>query len=107
MAGLADGDAEPGAPFNAIIKYDHERGATMRHDFGAGQVAGEPIFVPRAPDAGEDDGWLLSLVYRRPSTGRGSSSWTRATSSRGRVAHLRHHVPLGFHGTFTDRVAQP
>ncbi len=21
------------------------------------------------------------------------------------VAHLRHHVPLGFHGTFTQRVA--
>jgi all-trans-8'-apo-beta-carotenal 15,15'-oxygenase len=21
------------------------------------------------------------------------------------VAHLRHHVPLGFHGTFTSRVA--
>ena len=21
------------------------------------------------------------------------------------VAHLRHHVPLGFHGTFTERVA--
>jgi all-trans-8'-apo-beta-carotenal 15,15'-oxygenase len=23
------------------------------------------------------------------------------------VAHLRHHVPLGFHGTFTSRVADP
>ena len=23
------------------------------------------------------------------------------------VAHLRHHVPLGFHGTFTHRVADP
>ena len=23
------------------------------------------------------------------------------------VAHLRHHVPLGFHGTFTRRVAHP
>jgi hypothetical protein len=22
------------------------------------------------------------------------------------TAHLRHHVPLGFHGTFTGRVAQ-
>ena len=109
MAGLADGDAEPGAPFNAIIKYDHERGATMRHDFGPGQVAGEPIFVPRAPDAGEDDGWLLSLVYSAAEhRSRLVVLDARDVESEPvAVAHLRHHVPLGFHGTFTDRVAQP
>ena len=44
---------------------------------------------------------------RRPSTARGWWCSMRATSSREpvAVAHLRHHVPLGFHGTFTTRVA--
>ena len=79
------------------------------HEFGEGHVAGEPIFVPRSPDSAEDDGWLLSVVY--------SSAEHRSRlvvldardveSDPVAVAHLRHHVPLGFHGTWTDRVARP
>jgi all-trans-8'-apo-beta-carotenal 15,15'-oxygenase len=107
MAGIADREPEPGAPFNAIIKHDHDHGETTRHDFGAGQVAGEPIFVPRAADAGEDDGWLLSVVYSAPEhRSRLVVLDARDLESEPvAVAHLRHHVPLGFHGTFTARVA--
>jgi all-trans-8'-apo-beta-carotenal 15,15'-oxygenase len=96
-----------GGRFDSIVKLDHERDHTVRHDFGAGQVVGEPIFVPRSQDAAEDDGWLLSVVY--------SAAEHRSRlvvldardleSDPVAVAHLRHHVPLGFHGTFTDRVA--
>jgi all-trans-8'-apo-beta-carotenal 15,15'-oxygenase len=92
---------------NAIVKIDHETGAATTHEFGATQIVGEPIFVPRSADAAEDDGWLLSLVY--------SASQHRSRlvvldardveSEPVAVAHLRHHVPLGFHGTFTQRVA--
>jgi len=74
---------------------------------GPTHIVGEPIFVPRSADAAEDDGWLLSLVY--------SASQHRSRlvvldardveSEPVAVAHLRHHVPLGFHGTFTQRVA--
>jgi all-trans-8'-apo-beta-carotenal 15,15'-oxygenase len=94
-------------PFGSILKVDHQTGATKRHDFGTGQVVGEPIFVPRRADAAEDDGWLLSVVY--------SAAEHRSRlvvldardleSDPVAVAHLRHHVPLGFHGTFTERVA--
>jgi all-trans-8'-apo-beta-carotenal 15,15'-oxygenase len=108
MAGVADGDSAPGAPFNAIIKHDHERGVTAWHDFGPGQVAGEPIFVPRSPDAPEDDGWLLSLVYSaREHRSRLVVLDARDVESEPvATAHLRHHVPLGFHGTFTERIAE-
>jgi all-trans-8'-apo-beta-carotenal 15,15'-oxygenase len=92
---------------NSIVKVDHRTGASVTHEFGLGQVAGEPIFVPRSPDAAEDDGWLLSVVY--------SAAEHRSrmvvldardlASDPIAVAHLRHHVPLGFHGTFTRRVA--
>jgi all-trans-8'-apo-beta-carotenal 15,15'-oxygenase len=105
LAGRANGDN----PFGSIFKVDHGRAVSTSLDFGEGQVAGEPIFVPRGPDSGEDDGWLLSVVYS-------------AAEHRSRLvvldardveaepiaaAHLRHHVPLGFHGTFTRRVAEP
>jgi all-trans-8'-apo-beta-carotenal 15,15'-oxygenase len=103
LAGQPDG---PGL-HSALVKLDHERGGPTVHEFGKGQVAGEPIFVPRSPDAGEGDGWLLSVVY--------SAAEHRSRlvvldardleSDPVAVAHLRHHVPHGFHGTFTPRVA--
>ncbi len=105
MAGRAGPTSN--TPFDAVLKVDHDQGAVKQHSFGDGHVAGEPIFVPRSPDAAEDDGWLLSLVY--------SASEHRSRlvvldardveSDPVAVAHLRHHVPLGFHGTFTTRVA--
>jgi all-trans-8'-apo-beta-carotenal 15,15'-oxygenase len=91
----------------ALVKIDHAAGTWSAHDFGEGQVAGEPIFVARSDDAREDEGWLLSVVYS-------------AAEHRSRLVvldaqnveaeplatvQLRHHVPLGFHGTFTRRIA--
>jgi all-trans-8'-apo-beta-carotenal 15,15'-oxygenase len=108
MAGQADRDAGPDAPFNGILKMDHGNDATTVHHLGDDQVAGEPIFVPRTPDGGEDDGWLLSLVYSAPEhRSRLVVLDARDVESDPvTVAHLRHHVPLGFHGTFTSRVAE-
>jgi all-trans-8'-apo-beta-carotenal 15,15'-oxygenase len=103
MAGREEGDQ----PFGSLIKVDHHTGASTRHEFGAGQVAGEPIFVPRSADAAEDDGWLLSVVYSAAEH-RSRLVVVDARDLRSdpvAVAHLRHHVPLGFHGTFTQRVA--
>ena len=92
---------------SGIVKVDHDQESWSVHDFGAGQVAGEPIFVPRSPDSGEDDGWLLTVVYSA------AEHRSRLVVLDARdveadalaVAHLRHHVPLGFHGTWTSRVA--
>jgi all-trans-8'-apo-beta-carotenal 15,15'-oxygenase len=90
-----------------IVKVDQYTGDSTAHDFGDGEVAGEPIFVPRGPESGEDDGWLLTVVYSA------AEHRSRLVVLDARdveadpvaVAHLRHHVPLGFHGTFTSRVA--
>jgi all-trans-8'-apo-beta-carotenal 15,15'-oxygenase len=109
MAGHAAADAAADDPFNGILKMDHRDETTKVHGLGDGQVAGEPIFVPRSADSAEDDGWLLSLVYSAPE----HRSRLMVLDARDvesdpvAVAHLRHHVPLGFHGTWTDRVAQP
>lgn len=109
FAYFAGRPAGEGAPFTAIVKVDHASGDCQAHEFGEGQVAGEPIFVPRSADAGEDDGWLLTLVYSAFEH-RSRLVVLDARDLQGEpvaVAHLRHHVPLGFHGTFTDRVAEP
>ena len=48
-----------------LLKHDLERGTTTAHNFGAGRATGEGVFVPRADDAAEDDGWVMSLVTTR------------------------------------------
>ena len=108
LAAQAEPDAPVDAPLNGIVKMDSD-GETRVHSFGPGDVAGEPIFVPRHADSAEDDGWLLSLVY---SAAEHRSKLVvidarDVESDPVAVAHLRHHVPLGFHGTFTSRVAAP
>jgi len=107
--GYLAGGGISGGPLGSIIKIDYDRGLATEHDLGTGHVAGEPIFVPRAPDSAEDDGWLLTVVYSA------AEHRSRLVVLDARdvqtdpvaVAHLRHHVPLGFHGTFTHRVAEP
>jgi all-trans-8'-apo-beta-carotenal 15,15'-oxygenase len=104
LAGRARGTG----PQNAIIKVDNDTGRVSAHILGEGNVPGEPIFVPRSPDAGEDDGWLLSVVYGAAEHRSRLVILNASDLESGPVAsaHLRHHVPLGFHGTFTNRVAQ-
>ena len=45
-----------------LYKHDLETGRRHVHDFGRGHVPGEFVFVPAAPDASEDDGWLVGFV---------------------------------------------
>jgi all-trans-8'-apo-beta-carotenal 15,15'-oxygenase len=101
--------ARPGGPGypTAIVKVDNDTGQNSSFDLGLGYGIGEPIFVPRPQRRQEDDGWLLSLVY----DGAEHRSHLYVLDARDiegeqiAVAHLPHHVPYGFHGTFTSRVA--
>lgn len=85
-----------------LVRYDTERGASERVHFGPGREAGEVVFVPRAPDAAEDDGWYLTLVYDRSDDRSELVVLDAAAPSEGPVArvHLPSRVPLGFHGNW-------
>ena len=48
---------------SVLVRHDLERGTTTTRSFGRGAALGEAVFVPRADDAGESDGWLMALVY--------------------------------------------
>lgn len=94
--------------YNSIVKIDHRTLAMSRCEFGVSQT-GEPLFVPRKGATAEDDGWLLVLNHDL----RSHRSQLVILDARDldagpvAVAHLEHHLPLGFHGTFTRRVARP
>ncbi|ROO90495.1 all-trans-8'-apo-beta-carotenal 15,15'-oxygenase [Actinocorallia herbida] len=94
-------------PYDSVLKVDGEGGPVQAHSLGADAYVGEPIFVPRSPDSAEDDGWLLAVVYSSAE----HRSRLEILDARGlapvAAVHLDHHLPLGFHGTFTRRVASP
>lgn len=105
LAAGVDGSTHP----NAITKTDHATGREEAHLMPEGHPVSEPLFVPRGADAAEDDGWLLAVAYA-PEEHR-SRMLVLDARDLGRAplftAHLRHHVPQSFHGTFTSRVARP
>lgn len=91
---------------NAIVKFDHDRGEDSVHQLPQNHHVSEPIFVPRCSDSAEDDGWLLAVAYD-PAEHRSRLLVLDAKDLEADpvlVAHLQHHVPLGFHGMFTPRV---
>lgn len=87
-----------------LVKIDTTTGQTVLHDFGAGCYPGEPVFAPRPGGRGEDDGWILSLVY--DSKDHHSFVAVVPTVAFGQDdtrAHLPFHTPMGFHGNWLAR----
>jgi carotenoid cleavage dioxygenase-like enzyme len=93
----------PWQVFSRIVHIDH--GQAARLDVYAvpdGDALSEAVFVPRAADAAEGDGWLLAVAYR----GRTHSSellvLDAANVAAGPLASasLPVRVPNGFHGNW-------
>jgi carotenoid cleavage dioxygenase-like enzyme len=86
----------------AVIKYDLRAGSSAVHDFGAGRVPAEPVFVPASDSAGEDEGWLLTYVYDTARDGSDLVILDAADVAGKPVATvaLPQRVPFGFHGSF-------
>ena len=88
--------------FNGIAHVDAESGTRLLYEFPAGDVPGEPIFIPRSRKAEEGDGWLLSLVYRGATDKSDLAVFDATDITKGPVglAHLPRRVPYGFHGNW-------
>jgi len=85
-----------------LIKYDLQRDETTRYDPGEHRASGEPIFVRADDGRGEDEGWVMSVVYDAT---RDASDLVilDATSFSGppvATVHLPARVPFGFHGSW-------
>ncbi|HEY1974117.1 MAG TPA: carotenoid oxygenase family protein, partial [Pseudonocardia sp.] len=99
---------DPAAPYyDGIAKFDHCTGASTRYATALHSY-GEPIFVPRRVDSSQDDGWLLALRHdlREHRSALVILDARDLEAGPLAVAHLDHHIPIGFHGTFTSRISR-
>jgi carotenoid cleavage dioxygenase len=87
---------------SGLIRHDLDRGSSEVRNFGAGTTVGEGVFVPRAADAAEGDGWVLILVHE----GTTDSSALHILNAEDlcgdpqAVIELPQRVPAGFHGNW-------
>ncbi|MGW4369308.1 carotenoid oxygenase family protein [Nocardia takedensis] len=102
------GKGGPARLFNSLVKVDTRTGKTTACDLGPSSV-GEPLFIPRHPDAAEDDGWLLALNHHLDEDLSQLVVLDARDLERGPLATawLDHHIPWGFHGTFRQHIATP
>lgn len=97
---VEDGSAFVGtAP---IYRHDLQTGTRQAHDFGPGRVPGEFVFVPRAADAAEGDGWVMGYVIDMTADTTDLVILDAANIAAPPVAaiHIPHRVPTGFHGNW-------
>ena len=85
---------------DVLLKHDLVAGRTATRSFGAGTGVGEFVFVPRADDSAEDDGWLLGFVHHGTEDRTDLAVLDAATLEDVATVHLPARVPYGFHGNW-------
>jgi all-trans-8'-apo-beta-carotenal 15,15'-oxygenase len=84
---------------NSLQKVDLETGeCSDLISFGETSFAGNPIFVPKATPEKEDDGYILSQVYRSDEHRSDIVILDAATMKQLTLLPLNCHVPYQFHG---------
>jgi all-trans-8'-apo-beta-carotenal 15,15'-oxygenase len=94
------------APLQAILKIDWHTGERQLHSFAPKGYVSEPVFVPRPNATTEDDGWVLLLVYDASHHRSDVIILDGRDLHQEPIAriHLKHHIPYGLHGNWTERV---
>jgi carotenoid cleavage dioxygenase len=88
--------------FDTVAHVDLKTGRRTDHVHETGDSPGEPVFVPRTPDADEGDGWLVAVVYRGAEDRSDFVVYDAQDVAAGpvAVARLPRRVPFGFHGNW-------
>ncbi len=89
-------------PRSGLVKHDVEKGTAAVHAFAVNAGPAEGVFVPSSPDAAEDDGYVLAVVYDPDRDGSDLvilASQDFAGEPLARV-QLPQRVPFGFHGNW-------
>ncbi len=102
MAMAGEGNAEEPVYGSALWKYDLTTGTCSEHQLGDGVRGAEPVFAPASPDAGEDEGWIISLTHDTNSDESRLIIVDAQNFSAPPVAtiHLPRRVPYGAHGSW-------
>jgi carotenoid cleavage dioxygenase len=100
--GYSAGFIEPGANFQTLFRYDWQ--TRQRHTYapGPGYFTQEPVFIPRAADAAEGDGYLLSLIYDVANDRSDLVVLSASDLSAGPIARIKlpHRTGSGLHGAW-------
>ncbi|QHC26499.1 carotenoid oxygenase family protein [Streptomyces sp. GS7] len=90
----------------ALLRYDLETGAVVRHDFRPGRTPGEAAFAP-ADDRPGGPGWLITYVYDVTTDTSDLVILDAEDISADPVATVRlpRRVPYGFHGNWLPDTA--
>ena len=93
------------AVYNSIVHFDVKNHRADSYAFESGYVS-EPMFVPRAADAAEGDGWVLSCVYDFKTKTSALHIFNALDIGAGPIgkAQVSHRVPVCFHGTWRQAV---
>ena len=100
---FAANQKQPGSvKFDAIAHIDHLTGKRSVYSFDQGDAPGEPIFVPRAANAPEGDGWLLVVVHRGAADISELLVFEAQDIISGPIATatMPRRLPFGFHGNW-------
>ncbi len=108
-AGTASPAAGVESYFRRITKYDRVDGTSVHRETVPGQWVGEPVFVPRAPDAEEDDGFVLNLVYDANTDRTAVDVLDARAIDATPLARLwlQERIALGFHGNWAHADGTP
>jgi carotenoid cleavage dioxygenase len=96
-----------GGTFNSIAHVDNTTGRRRLYQLPRGDATSEPVFVPRAANAPEGDGWLLATVWRAAENRSDLAVLDATEVDRGPVAivKLASRVPFGLHGNWVPAAA--
>ena len=92
-----------------LYKHDLETGLRLVHEFGDAHLPGEFVFVPVAPDAEEDQGWLIGFVINTADETTDFMILDARNFAAAPVAAIRlpHRIPPGFHGNWFPHPSSP
>lgn len=88
--------------FNAIGHIDHQTGKVSKHDMGPQFATSEPVFVAKAANSPEGQGYLVANVYDAEIDKSHLMILDAENVEAGPIgkAMLDHQVPFGFHGNW-------
>jgi carotenoid cleavage dioxygenase len=88
--------------YDSVARFDFNTGKRSMFTVPNGDVVSEPVFVPRASEAAEGDGWLLTVAWREQEKRSDLLVLDAIDLEAGpiAIARLPHRVPFGFHGNW-------
>jgi carotenoid cleavage dioxygenase len=102
--GLPSEDSDAFVGPAPLIRHDLLNGTVVTREFGSHAVLGEFVFVPRAADAPEGDGWVMGYVIDRAGGTTDLAILDATTLEDVARVHVPHVIPPGFHGNWLPAV---